>query len=164
MACVICVEDLACVFQLAGDLTGSPQLQEMGSLLGCAAETTYCSVCSCMQTQHKVLFGTALGACSAAPSQRCACPVTGPLLIQPAGVAGPPARHVALLLLRPRPRVPARAAAATGCPRPGALRAAHFRRAARDAVYERLPVCAVAVVPGRDVPVSEEELGGPPGG
>ena len=37
-----------------GDITGSPAMEEAGALLTFAADATYCSVCACMQTQHKV--------------------------------------------------------------------------------------------------------------
>ena len=48
------MEQLACIFRCAGELTGSPALEEAGVLLTIGADATYCSVCSCMQTQHKL--------------------------------------------------------------------------------------------------------------
>lgn len=54
MAWLIFIEDVACIFRCAGDLTGSPALEEVGALLTCAADLSYCSICACMQTQHKL--------------------------------------------------------------------------------------------------------------
>lgn len=51
---LVCMEQLACIFQCIGDITGSPAMEEAGALLTFAADATYCSVCACMQTQHKV--------------------------------------------------------------------------------------------------------------
>lgn len=31
-----------------------PSLEELGSLLTCAADLSYCTICACYQTQHKV--------------------------------------------------------------------------------------------------------------
>jgi hypothetical protein len=42
------------VFRCAGELSGNPALEEAGALLTVGADLTYCSVCSCMQTQHKM--------------------------------------------------------------------------------------------------------------
>ena len=47
-------EELACLFRCAGDITGSPALEEAAVLLTLLADSTYCSVCACMQTQAKV--------------------------------------------------------------------------------------------------------------
>jgi len=54
VGCLICTEQLACIFRCAGDITGSPALEEAGTLLTVAADMTYCSVCGCMQVQHKL--------------------------------------------------------------------------------------------------------------
>ena len=51
---LVAMEQLACIFRCAGEITGSPALEEAGVLLTLGADATYCSVCSCMQTQHKV--------------------------------------------------------------------------------------------------------------
>lgn len=45
---------VACIFQCAGEVTGAPALEDAGAVLTQAADLTYCSVCSCMQTQHKL--------------------------------------------------------------------------------------------------------------
>ena len=50
---LIFTEQLACIFRCAGDITGSPALEEAAVLLTVLADSTYCSVCACMQTQHK---------------------------------------------------------------------------------------------------------------
>lgn len=93
MGWLICIEELACIFRCAGDLTvrtlllcpsqrtrrtrgtptrrtlppwllshpssrssqqGNPSLEELGALLTCMADLSYCSICACYQTQHKV--------------------------------------------------------------------------------------------------------------
>ena len=51
---LVCMEQLACIFRCAGEISGSPALEEAGILLTLGADCTYCSVCSCMQTQHKL--------------------------------------------------------------------------------------------------------------
>ncbi|CAK9141924.1 unnamed protein product [Ilex paraguariensis] len=35
-------------------IVGSGELQEASQLLSCLADMVYCTVCACMQTQHKV--------------------------------------------------------------------------------------------------------------
>jgi len=51
---LVAMEQLACIFRCAGELTGNPVLEEAGGVLTLAADLTYCSVCGCMQTQHKL--------------------------------------------------------------------------------------------------------------
>ena len=51
---LIAMEQLACIFRCAGDLTGNSALEEAGVVLTVAADATYCTVCGCMQTQHKL--------------------------------------------------------------------------------------------------------------
>ena len=53
MAWLIFIEDVACIFRCAGDLTGSPMLEEIGALLTCAADLSYCSICACMQARAR---------------------------------------------------------------------------------------------------------------
>jgi len=54
VAFLIFTEQLACIFRCAGDLTGNAALEEVGVVLTCAADATYCSVCGCMQVQHSL--------------------------------------------------------------------------------------------------------------
>jgi hypothetical protein len=51
---LVCMEQLACIFRCAGELSGNPALEEVGAVLTVSADLTYCSVCSCMQTQAKL--------------------------------------------------------------------------------------------------------------
>ena len=51
---LVFMEQIACIFRCAGDITGSPALEEIGIVLTFASDLTYCSMCSCMQTQHKL--------------------------------------------------------------------------------------------------------------
>ncbi|XP_047320816.1 pollen-specific leucine-rich repeat extensin-like protein 3 [Impatiens glandulifera] len=51
---MFCLQQLACIFSLAACLTGIDELEEASQLLSCLSDLVYCSVCSCMQTQHKV--------------------------------------------------------------------------------------------------------------
>jgi len=51
---LVAMEELACIFRCAGEITGNPELEEAGMILTLSSDLTYCSVCSCMQTQHKV--------------------------------------------------------------------------------------------------------------
>lgn len=46
---LVAMEQLACIFRCAGELTGNPALEEAGAVLTLGADLTYCSVCSCMQ-------------------------------------------------------------------------------------------------------------------
>ena len=54
MGFLVAMEQLACIFRCAGEITGNPVLEEAGAVLTLGADVTYCSVCSCMQTQHKL--------------------------------------------------------------------------------------------------------------
>ena len=60
---LIALEQLACIFRCAGDITGNRALEEAGGILTVAADLTYCSVCGCMQCAS--LRATA-GTCGAA--------------------------------------------------------------------------------------------------
>uniref|UniRef100_A0A7S0QVX8 PLAC8 family protein n=1 Tax=Pyramimonas obovata TaxID=1411642 RepID=A0A7S0QVX8_9CHLO len=51
---MICISQVACVFRLLACLTGNDELERLADILSCIADLTYCSVCACMQTQHKV--------------------------------------------------------------------------------------------------------------
>ncbi|KAK9910355.1 hypothetical protein M0R45_034321 [Rubus argutus] len=54
IGCMICLNQIACIFSLIACLTGSDEIHDIADALGCVAETVYCSVCACMQTQHKL--------------------------------------------------------------------------------------------------------------
>ena len=43
---MVALEQLACIFRCAGEITGSPALEEAGVLLTIGADATYTSVCS----------------------------------------------------------------------------------------------------------------------
>ncbi len=43
---MVALEQLACIFRCAGEITGSPALEEAGVLLTVGADATYTSVCS----------------------------------------------------------------------------------------------------------------------
>jgi hypothetical protein len=51
---LVAMEQLACIFRCAGELSGNAALEEAGVVLTLGSDLTYCSVCSCMQTQHKL--------------------------------------------------------------------------------------------------------------
>ncbi|XP_077248137.1 uncharacterized protein LOC143887827 [Tasmannia lanceolata] len=51
---MFCLQQLACIFSLVACITGNDALQEASQILSCVADCVYCSVCACMQTQHKV--------------------------------------------------------------------------------------------------------------
>ncbi|GKU95228.1 hypothetical protein SLEP1_g8615 [Rubroshorea leprosula] len=51
---MFCLNQLACIFSIVAMIVGSDEIQEASRLLSCLSEMVYCSVCACMQTQHKV--------------------------------------------------------------------------------------------------------------
>ncbi|KAA8520849.1 hypothetical protein F0562_011522 [Nyssa sinensis] len=62
---MFCLQQIACIFSIVAMIVGSEELQEASQILSCLADMVYCSVCACMQTQHKVemdkrdgMFGT----------------------------------------------------------------------------------------------------------
>ncbi|KAL8266586.1 hypothetical protein R6Q59_003930 [Mikania micrantha] len=54
IGCMVCLQQLACIFSIIACIVGSDELNEASQLLNCLADLVFCSVCSCMQTQHKV--------------------------------------------------------------------------------------------------------------
>lgn len=50
---MVALQYLACIFQIAACLLQNEDLQSFADLLNVIADATYCSVCACMQTQHK---------------------------------------------------------------------------------------------------------------
>ena len=53
IAFMIGLQQLACIFSIAC-VTGNDALQEASQCLNCFSDMVYCTVCACMQTQHKV--------------------------------------------------------------------------------------------------------------
>ncbi|OIT07355.1 hypothetical protein A4A49_01374 [Nicotiana attenuata] len=51
---MFCLQQLACICSIIACLTGSEEIQDAAQLLNCLSDIVYCTVCSCMQTQHKV--------------------------------------------------------------------------------------------------------------
>ncbi|KAH7839511.1 hypothetical protein Vadar_005205 [Vaccinium darrowii] len=51
---MFCLQQVACIFSIIAMIVGSSEIQEASQLLSCLSEIVYCSVCACMQTQHKV--------------------------------------------------------------------------------------------------------------
>ncbi|KAM1268426.1 hypothetical protein TB1_000740 [Malus domestica] len=54
IGCMLCLSQIACICSLIACLTGSEELSDISSVLNCIADTVFCSVCACMQTQHKI--------------------------------------------------------------------------------------------------------------
>lgn len=48
------LQQLACIFSIIACIVGSDELQAASNLLNCLSDGVYCTVCACMQTQHKV--------------------------------------------------------------------------------------------------------------
>lgn len=63
---MICAQYLACICWLAACITGSEEINDAAQLLDCVADVLWCSVCSCIQTQHKVELDARDGARSGA--------------------------------------------------------------------------------------------------
>ncbi|KAL5552023.1 hypothetical protein UlMin_002199 [Ulmus minor] len=51
---MFCLQQIACIFSIVAMIVGSEEIQEASQLLSCLAELVYCTVCACMQTQHKL--------------------------------------------------------------------------------------------------------------
>ncbi|XP_016487181.1 uncharacterized protein LOC107807335 [Nicotiana tabacum] len=51
---MFCLQQLACIFSIVAMIVGSEEIQEASQLLSCLSDMVYCTVCACMQTQHKV--------------------------------------------------------------------------------------------------------------
>ncbi|KAK1409012.1 hypothetical protein QVD17_41248 [Tagetes erecta] len=54
VGCMVCLQHVACICSIIACIVGSDELNEASQLLNCLADLVFCSVCSCMQTQHKV--------------------------------------------------------------------------------------------------------------
>ncbi|KAK4354590.1 hypothetical protein RND71_026784 [Anisodus tanguticus] len=51
---MFCLQQLACIFSIVAMIVGSEEISEASQLLSCLSDMVYCTVCACMQTQHKV--------------------------------------------------------------------------------------------------------------
>ncbi|KHG12519.1 hypothetical protein F383_19499 [Gossypium arboreum] len=51
---MFCLQQIACIFSIVAMIVGSDEIQEASQILSCLADMVYCTVCACMQTQHKV--------------------------------------------------------------------------------------------------------------
>ena len=51
---MFCLQQLACIFSIIACISGMEELQEASQILSCLADLVYCTVCACMQTQHKI--------------------------------------------------------------------------------------------------------------
>ncbi|XP_073313876.1 uncharacterized protein [Primulina huaijiensis] len=51
---MFCLQQIACIFSIVAMIVGSEELSEASQILSCLSDMVYCSVCACMQTQHKI--------------------------------------------------------------------------------------------------------------
>ncbi|XXG67104.1 hypothetical protein AAC387_Pa06g0523 [Persea americana] len=51
---MFCLQQLACIFSLLACITGNDEIGEASQILSCLADCVFCTVCACMQTQHKI--------------------------------------------------------------------------------------------------------------
>lgn len=51
---MFCLQQVACIFSIVAMIAGSDEISEASQILNCIADYVYCTVCACMQTQHKV--------------------------------------------------------------------------------------------------------------
>ncbi|CAL5433138.1 unnamed protein product [Camellia sinensis] len=51
---MFCLQQVACIFSIVAMIVGSQEIQEASQILSCLADMVYCTVCACMQTQHKI--------------------------------------------------------------------------------------------------------------
>ncbi|KAG5061512.1 hypothetical protein JHK87_002541 [Glycine soja] len=48
------LQQLACIFSIIALIVGNSEIRQASQLLSCLADFVYCTVCACMQTQHKI--------------------------------------------------------------------------------------------------------------
>ncbi|KAK7308969.1 hypothetical protein RJT34_05341 [Clitoria ternatea] len=53
-AFMLILGQIACVFSIIAAVVGNSELREASQLLSCLSDFVYCTVCACMQTQHKI--------------------------------------------------------------------------------------------------------------
>uniref|UniRef100_M8C009 Uncharacterized protein n=1 Tax=Aegilops tauschii TaxID=37682 RepID=M8C009_AEGTA len=51
---MFCLQQLACICSLVACIVGNQELSEASQAISCVSDAVYWTVCSCMQTQHKV--------------------------------------------------------------------------------------------------------------
>ncbi|KAF3796716.1 hypothetical protein EJ110_NYTH00955 [Nymphaea thermarum] len=51
---MFCLQQLACIFSIIAMIVGSDEIQAASHALNCLSDSVYCTVCACMQTQHKI--------------------------------------------------------------------------------------------------------------
>ncbi|KAL2892159.1 UDP-N-acetylenolpyruvoylglucosamine reductase, partial [Bienertia sinuspersici] len=51
---MLCLQQLACICSIVACLIGSEELEDLSQCLNCISDTVQCTVCACMQTQHKL--------------------------------------------------------------------------------------------------------------
>ncbi|KAL9385414.1 hypothetical protein Peur_022424 [Populus x canadensis] len=51
---MFCLQQLACICSLVACITGNDEIGDLAQMLSCLSDLVYCSVCACIQTQHKV--------------------------------------------------------------------------------------------------------------
>lgn len=51
---MFCLQQIACIFSIVAMIVGSDEISEASQILSCFSDMVYCTVCACMQTQHKV--------------------------------------------------------------------------------------------------------------
>ncbi|KAK4435382.1 hypothetical protein Salat_0701600 [Sesamum alatum] len=51
---MFCLQQIACIFSIIAMIVGSEEISEASQILSCLSDLVYCTVCACMQTQHKI--------------------------------------------------------------------------------------------------------------
>ncbi|KAK9749428.1 hypothetical protein RND81_02G124800 [Saponaria officinalis] len=51
---MFCLQQLACICSLVACITGDDGLNDLAQCLNCLSDSVLCTVCACMQTQHKI--------------------------------------------------------------------------------------------------------------
>ncbi|XVF73148.1 hypothetical protein PTKIN_Ptkin12aG0178300 [Pterospermum kingtungense] len=51
---MFCLGQFACIFRLIAIITGSDELEDASEILNCFTDAVFCTVCACMQVQHKI--------------------------------------------------------------------------------------------------------------
>ncbi|KAK8345647.1 hypothetical protein V6Z12_A07G162900 [Gossypium hirsutum] len=54
IAFMVILAEIACICHLVACLTGNSELEDLAEILTCISDLVYCTVCACMQTQHKL--------------------------------------------------------------------------------------------------------------
>nr|ACU18998.1 unknown [Glycine max] len=54
IAFMFVLQQLACIFSIIALIVGNSEIRQASQLLSCLADFVYCTVCACMQTQHKI--------------------------------------------------------------------------------------------------------------